>query len=117
MTGQAYQDPKDALNEFVSNAADEYSEAEMRGGSIRIMQRRRGRYPMLAIDDAGRGMDAARLRAIAGSLFDSTKAGDPRTPGHPSSTDKMFPAGALNQAMVGPPPRAMPFSSVEMSPS
>ncbi|MDZ7732695.1 MAG: hypothetical protein U5R31_05865 [Acidimicrobiia bacterium] len=24
VSGQAYQDPKDALNEFVSNAADEY---------------------------------------------------------------------------------------------
>jgi len=75
VTGQAYQDPKDALNEFVSNAADEYSEAGLRGGQIRIMLRRRGRYPMLAIEDSGRGMDAARLRAIAGSLFDSTKAG------------------------------------------
>lgn len=81
VTGQAYQDPKDALNEFVSNAADEYSEAGVRGGRIRIMLRRRGRYPMIAIDDAGRGMDAARLRAIAGSLFDSTKEGDPRTLG------------------------------------
>ena len=27
VTGQAYQDPKDALNEFVSNAADDYAEA------------------------------------------------------------------------------------------
>lgn len=27
VSGQAYQDPKDALNEFVSNAADEYAEA------------------------------------------------------------------------------------------
>ncbi|MGI8791403.1 MAG: ATP-binding protein, partial [Actinomycetota bacterium] len=81
VTGQAYQDPKDALNEFVSNAADEYSEAGLRGGQIRIMLRRRGRYPMLAIEDSGRGMDAARLRAIAGSLFDSTKAGDSRTLG------------------------------------
>ncbi len=25
VTGQAYQDPKDALNEFISNAADEYA--------------------------------------------------------------------------------------------
>jgi len=81
VTGQAYQDPKDALNEFVSNAADEYSEAAVRGGRIRIMLRRRGRYPMLAIEDSGRGMDAARLRAMAGSLFESTKAGDPRTLG------------------------------------
>ncbi len=28
-----------------------------------------------------------------------------------SSTERMFPAGSLNQAMSGPLPRAMPFSS------
>lgn len=27
ITGQVYQDPKDALNEFVSNAADEYAQS------------------------------------------------------------------------------------------
>src|SRR5919106_2334514 len=37
VTGQAYQDPKDALNEFVSNAADEYVEAGCRGGRIRVV--------------------------------------------------------------------------------
>ena len=31
VTGQAYQDPKDALNEFVSNAADDYAEAGLAG--------------------------------------------------------------------------------------
>jgi two-component sensor histidine kinase len=50
VTGQAYQDPKDALNEFVSNAADDYAEAEQRGGRIRVVLRRRGRYPMIAVD-------------------------------------------------------------------
>ena len=38
VSGQAYQDPKDALNEFVSNAADEYVEAGSRqatGGAAR----------------------------------------------------------------------------------
>ena len=34
VAGQAYQDPKDALNEFVSNAADEYAEAGRRGERI-----------------------------------------------------------------------------------
>jgi hypothetical protein len=38
ITGQAYQDPKDALNEFVSNAADEYAEMGRRGGRIRIVR-------------------------------------------------------------------------------
>ena len=31
---QAYQDPKDALNEFVSNAADEYTEADRRVSEV-----------------------------------------------------------------------------------
>jgi hypothetical protein len=81
VSGQAYQDPKDALNEFVSNAADEYVEAGRRGERIRVILRRRGRYPVIAVDDIGRGMSPDRLREIARSLFESTKAGDERTLG------------------------------------
>jgi Histidine kinase-, DNA gyrase B-, and HSP90-like ATPase len=81
MTGQVYQDPKDALNEFVSNAADEYAQAGVSGGRIRIVLQRRGRHPVIAVDDAGRGMDADRLREITRNLFQSAKAGDPRTIG------------------------------------
>lgn len=81
ITGQAYQDPKDALNEFVSNAADEYAEAGIRGGRIRVVLHRRGRYPVVAVEDDGRGMDAERLREVARSLFESSKQGDPRTIG------------------------------------
>ncbi|MDP9184268.1 MAG: ATP-binding protein, partial [Actinomycetota bacterium] len=75
------QDPKDALNEFVSNAADEYAEAGTRSKRIRIVLRRRGRYPIIAVEDDGRGMDADRLREIARNLFNSSKASDPRTIG------------------------------------
>ena len=81
VTGQAYQDPKDALNEFVSNAADEYAEAGLTGGRIRVVLRRRGRHPVIAVADDGRGMDLDQLRQIARNLFDSSKAGDPRTIG------------------------------------
>ena len=81
VSGQAYQDPKDALNEFISNAADEYVETDQRGQRIRVMLRRKGKYPVIAIDDVGRGMDADRLREIARNLFESTKAGDGRTLG------------------------------------
>ncbi len=81
VTGQAYQDPKDALNEFVSNAADEYAQAERRGETIRVVLRRKGRHPIVAIDDRGRGMSPDRLREVARSLFESTKAGDARTLG------------------------------------
>ena len=81
VSGQAYQDPKDALNEFISNAADEYVEAGRRGERIRVMLRRKGRYPVIAVDDIGRGMSPERLREIARSLFESAKAGDERTLG------------------------------------
>ncbi|MFN2569469.1 MAG: ATP-binding protein [Candidatus Dormibacteria bacterium] len=81
VTGQAYQDPKDALNEFVSNAADEYTEAERRGGRITVHLRRRGRRPLVAVADDGRGLTAERLRQMARNLFESTKVGDERTLG------------------------------------
>ncbi len=81
MTGQVYQDPKDALNEFVSNAADDYAQAGRRGARIRIVLHRRGRHPVIAVEDSGRGMNADRLREIARNLFHSTKAGDARTVG------------------------------------
>jgi hypothetical protein len=80
VTGQAYQDPKDALNEFVSNAADEYLELG-RPGRIRVVLRRRGRSPVIAVDDAGRGMSPDRLREVARNLFESVKSGDQRTLG------------------------------------
>ncbi len=81
VTGQAYQDPKDALNEFISNAADEYAESDRRGERIRVLLRRKGKRPVVAIDDVGRGMDPDRLRQVARSLFESTKVGDDRTLG------------------------------------
>jgi histidine kinase/DNA gyrase B/HSP90-like ATPase/sigma-70-like protein len=81
VSGQAYQDPKDALNEFVSNAADEYMESGRRGERIAVILRRKGKRPVIAVDDVGRGMDPDRLRQVARSLFDSAKAGDSRTLG------------------------------------
>ncbi len=81
VTGQAYQDPKDALNEFVSNAADDYAEAGLVGARIRVMLRRKGVRNVIAVDDGGRGMGPDRLRGIARNLFESAKAGDDRTLG------------------------------------
>ena len=81
ITGQAYQDPKGALNEFVSNAADEYAEAGTVGGRIRIQLRRKGKRPVIAIEDDGRGMPSDRLRELARGLFESVKAGDAQTLG------------------------------------
>jgi Histidine kinase-, DNA gyrase B-, and HSP90-like ATPase/Sigma-70, region 4 len=81
VTGQAYQDPKDALNEFVSNAADEYAEQGRLGERVTVVLRRKGKRPVIAIDDSGHGMEPERLRQVARNLFESTKAGDARTLG------------------------------------
>lgn len=81
ITGQAYQNPKDALNEFVSNAADAYAENGRRGERIRIVLRRKGVRNTIAIEDFGRGMSPDRLREVARNLFESTKSSDPRTIG------------------------------------
>ncbi len=43
------------------------------------MLKRRGRYPTIAIDDSGRGMDPDRLREVARNLFKSVKVGSDRT--------------------------------------
>jgi len=81
IAGQTYQDPKDALNEFVSNAADEYTETATTGGRVRIIMRRRGKYPTIVVDDDGRGMSPDRLEEVAKNLFNSNKVGDDRTLG------------------------------------
>jgi anti-sigma regulatory factor (Ser/Thr protein kinase) len=72
--GQVYADPRDALNEFVSNAADEYAQGGRRGGIIRIALRRASREPEIIVSDAGRGMTRQRLEEVAGSLCESEKA-------------------------------------------
>ncbi len=72
--GQVYGDPRDALNEFVSNAADEYAQAGPTGRTIRITLRRAGRMPQIVVSDDGRGLTRARLEAVAGHLCESDKA-------------------------------------------
>jgi hypothetical protein len=44
--GQVYGDLRDALNEFVSNAADEYAQAGTPGRTIRITLPRGGEPPL-----------------------------------------------------------------------
>lgn len=48
---------------------------------IRILLRRKGRYPVIAVEDRGREMDEEPLRQVARNLFESAKAEDPRTLG------------------------------------
>ena len=80
VTGQAYQDPKDALNEFVSNAADDYAEAGRRGERIRVLLRRKGRR-------AGHRRRRRRPRDVPGSAAASgaqpVRVGEGRRRPHP----------------------------------
>jgi len=81
LLGQLYKDPRDAINEFVSNSADEYTLANITNGIIRITLVRSGRSPYVVMSDHGRGMSKTKLEQIAKSLAVSEKALDARTIG------------------------------------
>ncbi len=105
VTGQAYQDPKDALNEFVSNAADEYTEIGRRGERVRVMLRRKGKRPVIAIDDVGRGMDPDRCaRSLAASSNRPRSATTARSARRPSASWRSSSSAA--GARSSPAPRA-----------
>lgn len=73
--GNVYEDPRDALAEFVTNGID----AEARHIILRI--HRRGATGRIEIEDDGEGMTAADLSRVAHSICDSIKAFDESTVG------------------------------------
>lgn len=73
--GNVYDDPRDALAEFVTNGID------ARAGHIFIRLHRRGSSGSIEVEDDGDGMTLGDLRRIAVSLCDSIKAEDERTVG------------------------------------
>ena len=72
--GEVYRDPKDAINEFVSNAWDEYSEAGVSNAHIIIKLQRSGKRASVMISDYGRGMSRERLRQLPKEICESEKA-------------------------------------------
>ncbi len=73
--GNVYEDPRDALAEFVTNSID------ARASRIFIRLHRRGDTGSIEIEDDGEGMTLHDLRRTAVSLCDSMKADDERTVG------------------------------------
>ncbi len=73
--GHVYEDPRDALCEFVTNGID--------AGATQIVVRlhRRGAFGSVEVEDNGSGMSAADLSRVAHSVCDSIKAQDDRTVG------------------------------------
>lgn len=73
--GNVYEDPRDALAEFVTNSID------ARATHIFVRLHRRGASASIEVEDDGEGMTLPDLRRIALSLCDSIKADDERTVG------------------------------------
>jgi hypothetical protein len=73
--GNVYEDPRDALAEFITNSID------ARATQIVVQLHRRGAKGSIEITDDGDGMTASDLSRIARSLCDSIKADDERTVG------------------------------------
>ncbi|MDP9224524.1 MAG: ATP-binding protein, partial [Actinomycetota bacterium] len=73
--GNVYEDPRDALAEFVTNSID------ARAKHVLVRLHRRGQTGSIEIEDDGEGMSRSDLRRVASSLCDSIKADDERTVG------------------------------------
>lgn len=73
--GNVYDDPRDALAEFVTNGID------ARATQIFVRLHRRGESGFIEVEDDGEGMTLRDLRRVAVSLCDSVKADDERTVG------------------------------------
>jgi hypothetical protein len=73
--GNVYEDPRDALAEFITNSID------ARASQIIVRLHRRAATGSIEVEDDGEGMTAGDLRRIARSLCDSIKADDERTVG------------------------------------
>jgi anti-sigma regulatory factor (Ser/Thr protein kinase) len=73
--GNVYDDPRDALAEFVTNAID--ADAE----HVIIRLNRRARVATIEVQDDGSGMTSQELDRVANHLCDSVKADDERTVG------------------------------------
>ena len=73
--GNVYDDPRDALAEFVTNGLD--------AGAAHVLIRlhRRGAFGRIEIEDDGLGMSQGELSRVATSLCDSIKAQDDRSVG------------------------------------
>lgn len=75
LLGNVYNDLRDALNEFVSNAYDEFVQAGVSNGVVGVRLMPKARPPRIVISDNGRGIARPDLQRIARSIAKSDKPG------------------------------------------
>lgn len=73
--GDVYNDPRDALAEFITNAI------EAKATKIYVFLHKRAREPYIQVSDNGEGMTKDMLKHIAKNIGNSLKRYDPNTPG------------------------------------
>ncbi|HCW50646.1 MAG TPA: hypothetical protein DGR79_01035 [Clostridiales bacterium] len=79
LLGNVYNDVRDALNEFVANAYDEFMMGGIRNGVVQVRLMPRARPPRIVVTDNGRGMTREDLLRIAKNIAKSIKP-ESRTP-------------------------------------
>jgi len=73
--GDVYNDPRDALAEFITNAI------EAKATKIYVFLHKRAREPYILVSDNGEGMTKDMLKHVAKNIGNSLKRYDPKTPG------------------------------------
>lgn len=73
--GDVYNDPRDALAEFITNAI------EAKATKIHVFLYKRAREPYIQVSDNGEGMTKDELKRAAKNIGNSLKRYDPKTPG------------------------------------
>jgi hypothetical protein len=73
LLGNVYNDVRDALNEFVSNAYDEIVLGRVPSGTVQVTLMPKGKPPRIMIRDNGRGISREDLIRIAKSIANSAK--------------------------------------------
>ena len=73
--GDVYNDPRDALAEFITNAI------EANATKIYVFLHKRAREPYIQVSDNGKGMTKDILKYVTKNIGNSLKRYDPKTPG------------------------------------
>jgi len=73
--GDVYDDPRDALAEFITNAI------EAKATKIYVFLYKRAKEPYIRVSDNGNGMTKDMLKYVAKNIGNSLKRYDPETPG------------------------------------
>ncbi|MCL6581071.1 MAG: ATP-binding protein, partial [Firmicutes bacterium] len=73
LLGNVYNDVRDALNEFVANAYDEFVQGNIKDGVVIVKLLPKAKPPRIVVSDNGRGMSREDLCRIVRNIANSSK--------------------------------------------